>query len=85
MIERSTWTSIVTLPDDVAVRTSNHHGSVLAQLHDLWGAWIQCCGEVHSNLSLCAEMLDAGDDFQSATYTGLTGFYRSLSPPCEAR
>ena len=74
VIDRSTWDGIVTLPDDVAVRTSTHHGSALKQLDDLWGSWVECIGEAKDCLS--SAMLDAGDDFQSATYTALTGFYR---------
>lgn len=74
IVAESTWASIVTLPDDVAVRTSNHHGRTLTQLHELWGAWVECIGTQHD--CLFSVMLDAGDDFQSATYTALTGFYR---------
>lgn len=74
MVERTTWNGIVTLPDDVAVRTSNYHGTALKQLEDLWGAWIESCGSVQD--CMFTVMLDAGDDFQAATYTGLTGFYR---------
>jgi len=73
-IDKATWNSIVTLPDDVAIRTSNYHGGTLRQLDDLWGAWVGSSGEVHDCLS--PAMLDAGDDFQSATYAALTGFYR---------
>lgn len=74
VIDEATWKSIVTLPDDVAVRTSNYHGTTLGQLNDLWGAWIESFGSTQD--SLFAAMLDAGDDFQSATYAALTGFYR---------
>jgi len=62
------------LPDDVAIRTSNHHGTTLQQLHDLWGAWIESCDGTEDFLS--PAMLDAGDDFQASTYAALTGFYR---------
>ncbi len=73
-IDKASWSSIVTLPDDVAVRTSNHHGTTLRQLDDLWGAWIESIGE--NNALMASAMLDAADDFQAATYTALTGFYR---------
>lgn len=73
-IDKATWNSIVMLPDDVAIRTSNYHGSTLRQLDDLWGAWVESFGEVHD--CLFPAMLDAGDDFQSATYAALTGLYR---------
>jgi len=46
----------------------------IKQLHDLWGAWIECVGEKQD--CMFPVMLDAGDDFQSATYNALTGFYR---------
>ena len=74
LIEKATWNSIVTLPDDVGVRTSNYHGTTIKQLENLWGAWIECVGEKQD--CIFPVMLDAGDDFQAATYTALTGFYR---------
>jgi hypothetical protein len=74
IIDRATWKSIVILPDDVAIRTSNHHGTSLAQLHDLSGVWIECVGDVQD--CMFPVMLDAADDFQASTYNALTGFYR---------
>jgi hypothetical protein len=74
VIAKPTWDGIVVLPDDVAVRTSNYHGTALAQLHDLWGVWVECFGNVQD--FMLPVMLDAGDDFQAATYSALTGFYR---------
>jgi hypothetical protein len=73
-IAKSVWASIVRLPDDTAYRTSNHHGSALAQLDDLWGAWVESSGDVDD--CLFSAMLDAADDFQSASYCALTGYYR---------
>lgn len=74
VIGKPSWQSIVTLPDDVAVRTSNYHGTALRQLNDLWGAWVECFGDDHD--FMFSVMLDAGDDFQAALYANLTGFYR---------
>ncbi len=74
IIDEETWDSILTLPDDVAVRTSNYHGTTIRQLHDLWGAWIECVGEKQD--SMFSVMLESGDDFQAATYAAVTGFYR---------
>lgn len=74
LIDKATWDSVVTLPDDVAVRTTNYHGTTVRQLHDLWGAWIECYGE--NKDCLFPVMLDAADDFQAATYAALTGYYR---------
>jgi len=72
-IDKPTWKSIVTLPDDVAIRTSNHHGTTLKQLNDLCSCWIESLGNRRE--ILFPTMLDANDDFQSATYSALTGFY----------
>ena len=47
---------------------------MLRQLNDLWGAWVESYGSTHDHLFKV--MLDAGDDFQAATYAALTGFYR---------
>ena len=33
MIDEETWASVATLPDDVAVRTSDHHGTTIKQRH----------------------------------------------------
>jgi hypothetical protein len=74
VIGKGTWDSIVALPDDVAVRTSNYHGTTLEQLDGLWGAWVESYGNKRDHLF--EVMLDAGDDFQAATYVSLTGFYR---------
>ena len=64
LIDKATWNSIVTLPDDVGVRTSNYHGTTIKQLDDLWRAWIECVGEKQD--CIFPVMLDAGDDFQAA-------------------
>lgn len=73
-IDKATWDSVVTLPDDVAVRTTDYHGTTIRQLHDLWAAWIECYGDKKD--CLFPVMLDAADDFQAATYAALTGYYR---------
>ena len=73
-IRRATWSSIVTLPDDVAVRTSNHHGTTLQQLDELHGAWVRAVGDDQD--CMFPVMLDAQDDFQASTYLALTGYYR---------
>lgn len=74
IIDKETWRSIVIPPDDVAIRTSNYNGTTLRQLHNLWGAWLESFGSVKD--CMFAVMLDAADDFQSATYTAMTGYYR---------
>lgn len=75
-IEEKVWRSIVTLPDDVAIRTSNHHGKTLAQLNELNSAWTFSTLLPPYRESMSPVMLDANDEIQAALYNCLTGYYR---------
>jgi len=76
LVGKEVWSGIMHLPDDVALTTSNHHGTHLAILYGLWGDWIEAagfdCGE-----PLFETMVDATDCFQSSTFDALHGYYRS--------
>ncbi len=74
-VSEEVWSGLMHLPDDVALTTSNHHGSQLAMLYGLWGNWIEAVGDVHDELF--GVMLDAGDCFQASAFSTLHGFYRS--------
>jgi hypothetical protein len=74
VVSEKTWQGIMHLPDDVAIMTSNHHGTALAALYTLWGDWIEAIGEEDP---LFIPMLDAADCFQSSTFDSLHGYYRS--------
>jgi len=75
-IDEKVWRSIVTLPDDVAIRTSNHHGKTLAQLDALNSAWIFSMRMPPYREKMSPVMLDAHDEMQAAIYNCLTGYYR---------
>ncbi len=75
LISPETWHALVNLPDDIAIRISNHHGSLLAKLYGLWGDWIDAIGDEQDALS--PAMLDAADCFNSSTFDFLHGSYRS--------
>jgi len=62
------------LPDDVAIRTSDHHGGELRVLHDLWSALVEASGGKKDGLF--EVLLDGADDFHGATFNALCGFYR---------
>lgn len=74
LVDKETWHGITLLPDDVAIRTSNHHGDLLKMLYDLWGAWIEAVGEIQD--PLYDTILDAADEFQAASFNALHGYYR---------
>ncbi len=75
-IEPKTWHHLMTLGDDVAIRTSNHHGTELRQFRELTGAWIESV-DMHTNSRLIYPvMLDAFDDLKAAIFNALFGWYR---------
>jgi len=79
LVDEDTWYGIVTLPDDVSIRTSNHHGQLLKMMYELWGAWIEAVGEPVEPIEedpLYGTILDAADEFKAATFNSLHGYYR---------
>jgi hypothetical protein len=74
LVDKEIWQGITVLPDDVSIRTSNHHGSSLKILYDIWSGWIEAVGEDQDYLH--DTMLDAADEFQATTYNCLSGYYR---------
>jgi hypothetical protein len=77
LIDEETWAGITHLPDDVAIRMSDHNGHRLALLHSLWGDWITATGDPENPDELFSCMLDAGDAFQCANFLFLHGYYRA--------
>ncbi len=77
LIDEETWAGITYLPDDVAIRMSDHNGHRLALLHSLWGDWITATGDPENPDELFSCMLDAGDAFQCANFLFLHGYYRA--------
>jgi len=76
------WGSIVTLPDDVSIRTTDFHGSTLKDAHETWEHWItllldlQSLTPAPSEDGLCLATMILTDELQASTYACLTGFYR---------
>lgn len=82
LIQEDIWKSIVSLPDDVSVRTSDKYGSQLGQLWEYWGVWgrvvlaVQAISGNPAESPTAVAACDAADEFQAATYCALVGFYR---------
>jgi len=76
-IEPKIWSGILNLPDDVAVRISDHNGTRLRLLYSLWGDWIVAVGAPGRRDELFSCMLDANDCLQCANFDLLHGFYRA--------
>lgn len=75
LISKKTWHGMMDLPDDVAIRTSDHNGKILGEVYWLWGRWIEAVGETED--ALFVPMLDAIDDMQASFFDALHGYYRT--------
>lgn len=94
LIDIDTWRAITGLPDDVSLRTSDHHGSTLRNAYELWSHWPALTLELQSLVpdpredALCLASLTVSDELQASLYAALTGFYRQaiagLRPALEA-
>jgi hypothetical protein len=82
LIEEATWKSIVALPDDVSIRTSDAYGSQLQTMWEYWGLWNRVVLGVQdlygdpTEAPTAIAASDAGDEFQAGTYAALVGYYR---------
>ncbi|NHM25923.1 hypothetical protein G7K71_02640 [Desulfofundulus sp. TPOSR] len=82
LVDEKTWRDLVWLTDDVSLRTSEHHGTLLRKANQLTGHWIEMVLDIQSLIqnprddALALACLDVYDDLQASIYTMLTGFYR---------
>jgi hypothetical protein len=74
-IAKKIWSGIMNLPDDVAVRTSDHNGMALGEAYWLWARWVEAIGDTDD--ALFVPMLDANDDLQASIFDALHGYYRT--------
>lgn len=73
-IAKDIWNQIFILPDDVAVRTTNHNGAGIKGISDLIYEWLLHCDGQDRLMGVV--MLDAHDDFDAALYASIVGYYR---------
>jgi hypothetical protein len=75
LIDKDTWFEITHLPDDVSIRTSNHHGALLRELHQLQGVWVSVAIGDEQDL-LFEVMLYTIDELDAVIFNALHGYYR---------
>lgn len=82
LVAKAAWEDIQTLPETVAIFTSNDHGTELGLLSDLWGCWVGTL-EIESipvsKRAVHRASLVVTDEFQAATFNALHGFYRIVA------
>ncbi len=74
VVEPEIWGGIITLPDDVSMRTSDDYGTELKAMYELWGSFIEMSLESKGGWSLAS--LDMADALQACTFNSLCGYYR---------
>jgi hypothetical protein len=94
LIDTATWDGITDLPDDVSLRTTDHHGTTLRNAYELWSCWPGLTLDLQSLVpepredALCLASITVSDELQSSLHAALTGYYRQaiagLRPAMEA-
>jgi hypothetical protein len=73
MVEAEVWQTIMTLPDDVALRTSDSYGTEMKAMAELWGSLIDMCNETGDAwFRTCLYMADG---LQSSNFNSVCGYY----------
>jgi len=73
LIPKDVWYSIMSLPDDVSLRTSADHGTELKHMHELWSSIIDSFG---NNDALSHSVIYVTDELMACIVNSLLGFYR---------
>lgn len=76
LIQEDVWRHLTILPDEVAVRTSNRHGTLIALLNQLAGTWPLCVGDSEHADSVGLAMIEVINEPDASLYNLLVGFYR---------
>jgi hypothetical protein len=75
-----TWRSIWSLPDSVAIQTSNDFGTLFREAEQLCGAWTGVYSPAklfrRKGLPLDRAIIDSYDAFAASTLNALVGYYR---------
>jgi hypothetical protein len=73
VVDKEVWQSIMALPDDVALRTSDDYGTEIRAMWELWGSLIDMSTETEDAwFRTCLYMADG---LQSCTFNALCGYY----------
>ena len=76
LIPEDIWLHLTVLPDEVAVRTSNRHGTLIDILNQLAGTWSVCVGDSEHPDPVGLAMIEMINEPDASLYNMLVGFYR---------
>ena len=76
-IAKEVWRNLMALPDDVAVTTTNHHGSAIATLNKMRWAFLDLLADPLDQFSKV--LLDVQDEFGAGLVFAIQGYYRQAA------
>lgn len=77
LIPEMQWHQLMSWPTDVLLRTTDQHGSQLAQLNGLWSRWVETLPLAQEAAPFMFNAAwDAADDFSVSTFNAAHGYYR---------
>ena len=79
LISEKLWREIMTLPDDVLIRTTSHEGRWIELLYRLRSGWLACMPEQGI---LFEAMLDILEDLDAALFNLIHGYYKQSITAC---
>ncbi len=76
LVSKKTWHSIMHLPEDVLIRTTNRYGKAISLAHKLASDWESCISEEVQADRLDAPLLDVTFDHDAFLLNALHGYYK---------
>lgn len=73
IVEYEVWHTIMSLPDDVSIKTSDDYGTELKAMVELWASVIDMSVLCHDVWDYA--VLNMADGLQAATFNALSGYY----------
>lgn len=74
IIDEKVWRTVVSLPDDVSIRTSDNYGTQIKAMNDLWFSVIEMCSETED--AWYHTLLDMAEGLQASIFNAVCGYYR---------
>jgi len=77
MVDQEAWESMMDLPTDVLLRTTESLGDMVSDMHDQWSGWIEVWPDEPAKAPFMFDAtLDAADEFAAGPFIAACGWYR---------
>jgi len=80
LIRKKAWGELMTLPTDVALRTTDHMGSMIKDMQHQWSAWMDATPLDPDEWPFFHDVyLDVLEEFDAAPFIAVHGYYRQAT------